>query len=152
MDDLTSEGHDLLSSRVILSDDDFRRGCERPSDFKSGFYKDIDKLDSSYSWKIEKLDIKGSFEAKGRRTTFGKYLKEEHVTWAQFRKKRDKKATLQDFDGALDYSAWRRRHKSPLTPSKLEGYEVTIICDDVIIICDDVTIANLKKPIEDSAG
>ncbi|GJT49410.1 hypothetical protein Tco_0975567 [Tanacetum coccineum] len=28
MDDLTSEGHDLLSSRVILSDDDFRRGCE----------------------------------------------------------------------------------------------------------------------------
>ncbi|GKA09926.1 hypothetical protein Tco_0689359 [Tanacetum coccineum] len=59
---------------------------------------------------------------------------------------------LQDFDGALDYSAWRRRHKSPLTPSKLEGYEVTIICDDVIIICDDVTIANLKKPIEDSAG
>ncbi|GJV36847.1 hypothetical protein Tco_1409324 [Tanacetum coccineum] len=77
--------------------------------------------------------------------TFGKYLEEEHVTWAQFRKKRDKKATLQDFDGALDYSAWRRRHKSPLTPSKLEGYEVTIICDDV-------TIANLKKPIEDSAG
>ncbi|GJX78422.1 hypothetical protein Tco_0326571 [Tanacetum coccineum] len=59
MDDLTSEG---------LSDDDFRRGCERPSDFKSGFYKDIDKLDSSYSWKIEKLDIKGSFKAKGRRT------------------------------------------------------------------------------------
>ncbi|GJY13335.1 hypothetical protein Tco_0382644 [Tanacetum coccineum] len=57
MDDLTSEGHDLLSSRVILSDDDFRRGCECPSDLENGFYKDIDKLDSSYSWKIERLDI-----------------------------------------------------------------------------------------------
>ncbi|GJW20916.1 hypothetical protein Tco_0031538 [Tanacetum coccineum] len=27
MDGLTSDGHDLLSSRVILGDDDFRRGC-----------------------------------------------------------------------------------------------------------------------------
>ncbi|GKF89479.1 hypothetical protein Tco_0263442, partial [Tanacetum coccineum] len=44
MDDLTSEGHDLLSSRVILSEDDFRRGCERPSDLESGFYKDVDNI------------------------------------------------------------------------------------------------------------
>ncbi|GJT74490.1 hypothetical protein Tco_1041215 [Tanacetum coccineum] len=71
MDDLTSEGHDLLSSRVILSDDDFRRGCERPSNLESEFCKDIDKLDSSDSWKIERLDIEGSFEAKGRRTSAG---------------------------------------------------------------------------------
>ncbi|GJV53202.1 hypothetical protein Tco_1448943 [Tanacetum coccineum] len=44
MDDLTSDGHDLLSSRVILSEDDYWRGCKRPSDLESRFYKDIDKL------------------------------------------------------------------------------------------------------------
>ncbi|GJW33284.1 hypothetical protein Tco_0053316 [Tanacetum coccineum] len=49
MDDLTSEGHDLLSSRVILSDDDFRRGCESPLDLENGFYKDIDKLGPLYN-------------------------------------------------------------------------------------------------------
>ncbi|GJV63982.1 hypothetical protein Tco_1474810 [Tanacetum coccineum] len=71
IDDLTSKGNDLLSSKMILSDDDFRRGCECPSDLKSGFYKDIDKLDSPYNWKIERLDIGGSFEAKGKRTSEG---------------------------------------------------------------------------------
>ncbi|GKC07226.1 hypothetical protein Tco_0998836 [Tanacetum coccineum] len=44
MDDLTSRRHDLLSTRVILSEDDFRRGCERPSDLESGFYKDVVSL------------------------------------------------------------------------------------------------------------
>ncbi|GJS08244.1 hypothetical protein Tco_0365040 [Tanacetum coccineum] len=48
MDDLTSEGHDLLSSRMILSEDDYRRGCERASDLERGFYKDVDKLGPSY--------------------------------------------------------------------------------------------------------
>ncbi|GJV35723.1 hypothetical protein Tco_1408200 [Tanacetum coccineum] len=37
MDDLASEAHDLLSSRVILSEDDYRRGCERASDLESRF-------------------------------------------------------------------------------------------------------------------
>ncbi|GJU93358.1 ribonuclease H-like domain-containing protein [Tanacetum coccineum] len=49
MDDLTSEGHDLLSSRVILSDDDLIRGCESPLDLENGFYKGIDKLGPSYN-------------------------------------------------------------------------------------------------------
>ncbi|GJT36661.1 hypothetical protein Tco_0927080 [Tanacetum coccineum] len=71
MDDLTSEGRDLFSSRVIFRDDDFRRGCERPSDLENGLYKDTDKLDSSYSWKIKRLDIEGSFEAEVRRTSEG---------------------------------------------------------------------------------
>nr|GEV32136.1 protein kinase-like domain, concanavalin A-like lectin/glucanase domain protein [Tanacetum cinerariifolium] len=35
LDDLTSEGHDLLSSRVILSKDDVRRGCKSPSDLEN---------------------------------------------------------------------------------------------------------------------
>ncbi|GJS23405.1 RNA-directed DNA polymerase, eukaryota, partial [Tanacetum coccineum] len=34
--------------------------------------------------------------------SFGKHWKEINVTWAQLEKKRDKDATLQDFDGALD--------------------------------------------------
>ncbi|GJX11152.1 putative ribonuclease H-like domain-containing protein [Tanacetum coccineum] len=75
MDYLTSEGHDLLSSRVILSDDDFRRGCESPSDLENIFYKDINKLGSSYSWKIERLDLEGSLEAKSCRIN----LEEEHA-------------------------------------------------------------------------
>ncbi|GKD10895.1 hypothetical protein Tco_1190580 [Tanacetum coccineum] len=45
---LTSEGHDLLSSRIIHSEDDYGRGCERPSDLESGFYKDVDKLGPEY--------------------------------------------------------------------------------------------------------
>ncbi|GJY53270.1 hypothetical protein Tco_0444934 [Tanacetum coccineum] len=78
-------------------------------------------------------------------TAFGKHLEEKHNTWAQFRKKQDKKETLQDFNGALDLQCVKTALQFPLTPSKLEG-------DDVTIICDDVTVADLKKPIEDSAG
>ncbi|GJZ86519.1 hypothetical protein Tco_0658129 [Tanacetum coccineum] len=42
--ELTSEGHDLLSSRVILSEDDYDRGCRKPSDLEDGFYKDTVRL------------------------------------------------------------------------------------------------------------
>nr|GEW84746.1 UBN2 domain-containing protein [Tanacetum cinerariifolium] len=66
IDDLTSEGHDLLSFKVILSEDDNRRGCERASVLKSKFYKDIDKLGPLY--KIERIDLDVSFEAGGSRT------------------------------------------------------------------------------------
>ncbi|GJW41286.1 hypothetical protein Tco_0067131 [Tanacetum coccineum] len=48
MDDLTSDEHDLLSSRVILSEDYYRRGCERASNIESGFYMNVDKLGPSY--------------------------------------------------------------------------------------------------------
>ncbi|GKE67362.1 hypothetical protein Tco_1521523, partial [Tanacetum coccineum] len=46
--ELFSEGHDLLSSRVILSEDDYDRGCRKPSDLEDGFYKDIIKLGPEY--------------------------------------------------------------------------------------------------------
>ncbi|GJV44318.1 hypothetical protein Tco_1428854 [Tanacetum coccineum] len=49
MEDLTSEWNDLMSSRVILSDDDFRRGCESQLDLEDIFYKDIDKLGPDYN-------------------------------------------------------------------------------------------------------
>ncbi|GJY57589.1 hypothetical protein Tco_0456704 [Tanacetum coccineum] len=71
MDDLTSEGHDLLSSKVILSEDEYRRGCERASDLESGFYKDIDKLGPSYKNEIERIDLDESLKAGGSRTSNG---------------------------------------------------------------------------------
>ncbi|GKD07485.1 hypothetical protein Tco_1187170, partial [Tanacetum coccineum] len=48
------------TTRVILSDDDVRRGCESPWDLESGFYKDIVKLGPLYrkdGTKIEMLDL-----------------------------------------------------------------------------------------------
>ncbi|GKD86592.1 hypothetical protein Tco_1357746 [Tanacetum coccineum] len=60
MDDLTSEGHYLLSSRVVLSEDDYRRGCERASDLESRFYIDMDKLDPSYKEETDRINLDGS--------------------------------------------------------------------------------------------
>ncbi|GKA77110.1 hypothetical protein Tco_0783571 [Tanacetum coccineum] len=71
LDDLTSEGHALLSSRVIVSDDDVRRGCESPLDLESGFYKDIDKLDCLYKRDIEIIDLELPFEIRGGGTSEG---------------------------------------------------------------------------------
>ncbi|GJX76084.1 hypothetical protein Tco_0322895 [Tanacetum coccineum] len=60
MDELTSEGHYLLSSRVVLSEDDYRRGCERASDLESRFYMDVDKLDPSYKEETDRINLDGS--------------------------------------------------------------------------------------------
>nr|GEU82333.1 MAK10-like protein [Tanacetum cinerariifolium] len=46
--ELSSEGHDLLLFRVILSEDDYDRGCRKPSDLEDGFYRDTTKLGSEY--------------------------------------------------------------------------------------------------------
>ncbi|GKC96014.1 hypothetical protein Tco_1161456 [Tanacetum coccineum] len=46
--ELSSEGHDLLSSRVILGEDDYDRGCRKLSDLEDGFYKDTIKLRPEY--------------------------------------------------------------------------------------------------------
>nr|GEU55425.1 hypothetical protein [Tanacetum cinerariifolium] len=54
--DLSSEGHDLLSSRIILSEDDYDKGCRKPSDLEHGFYKDITKLGPEY---LNGMDDKG---------------------------------------------------------------------------------------------
>ncbi|GJV70794.1 protein kinase-like domain, concanavalin A-like lectin/glucanase domain protein [Tanacetum coccineum] len=69
MEDLASEGNDLLSSKVILSKDDYRRVCERPLDLESRFYKNIDKLGPMYKKEIERIDIDVSFEAGGSWTS-----------------------------------------------------------------------------------
>nr|GEX08857.1 protein kinase-like domain, concanavalin A-like lectin/glucanase domain protein [Tanacetum cinerariifolium] len=47
--ELSSKGHDLLSSRVILSEDNYDRGCRKPSDLEDGFYRDTIKLGPEYA-------------------------------------------------------------------------------------------------------
>ncbi|GJW53890.1 hypothetical protein Tco_0097975 [Tanacetum coccineum] len=54
--DLSSEGHDLLSSRIILSEDDYDRGYRKPSDLEDGFYRDTIKLGPGY---LTGMDDKG---------------------------------------------------------------------------------------------
>ncbi|GJR65095.1 hypothetical protein Tco_0011160 [Tanacetum coccineum] len=46
--ELSSEGHDLSSSRVILNEDNYDRGCRKPSDLEDGFYRDTIKLGPEY--------------------------------------------------------------------------------------------------------
>ncbi|GJT15077.1 hypothetical protein Tco_0873783 [Tanacetum coccineum] len=50
--ELSRKGHDLLSSRVILSEDDYDRGCRKPSDLENGFYRDTIKLGPEYVTRI----------------------------------------------------------------------------------------------------
>ncbi|GJY25793.1 hypothetical protein Tco_0400519, partial [Tanacetum coccineum] len=69
MDDWTSEGHDLLSSRVILSDDNVRRGCERAWDLESGIYKGVEKLGPLYRRDVENIDLEITFKDGGARTS-----------------------------------------------------------------------------------
>ncbi|GJU34238.1 hypothetical protein Tco_1182592 [Tanacetum coccineum] len=45
---LSNEGHELLSSRIILSEDDYDRGCRKPSDLDDGFYRDTINLGPEY--------------------------------------------------------------------------------------------------------
>ncbi|GJT47478.1 hypothetical protein Tco_0956193 [Tanacetum coccineum] len=46
--ELSSEGHDLLSSKIILSEDDYDGECRKLSDLKDGFYRDTTKLEPEY--------------------------------------------------------------------------------------------------------
>ncbi|GJX87645.1 hypothetical protein Tco_0339659 [Tanacetum coccineum] len=51
--ELSSEGHDLLSSRLILSDDDYDRGCRKPSHSEDRFYRDTIKLGPEYATRMD---------------------------------------------------------------------------------------------------
>ncbi|GKB61451.1 protein kinase-like domain, concanavalin A-like lectin/glucanase domain protein [Tanacetum coccineum] len=51
--ELSSEGHDLMSSRIILSEDDYDRGCRKPSDLEDGFYRDTIKFGPEYVTEID---------------------------------------------------------------------------------------------------
>nr|GEV33861.1 hypothetical protein [Tanacetum cinerariifolium] len=54
--ELSREGHDLLSSRIILSEDDYDRGCRKPSDLEDEFYRDTIKLEPEY---LTRMDDEG---------------------------------------------------------------------------------------------
>ncbi|GJX53666.1 hypothetical protein Tco_0282035 [Tanacetum coccineum] len=51
--ELSSDGHDLLSSRVILNKDDYDKGCRKQSDLEDGFYRDTSKLRPEYLTEID---------------------------------------------------------------------------------------------------
>ncbi|GJR21871.1 hypothetical protein Tco_0970398 [Tanacetum coccineum] len=53
---LSGEVMTKLSSRVILSEDDYDRGCRKPSDLEDGVYKDTSKLGPEY---LTGMDDKG---------------------------------------------------------------------------------------------
>ncbi|GKC50028.1 hypothetical protein Tco_1072773 [Tanacetum coccineum] len=44
----SSKDHDLLSYRVILSEDDYDKGCRKPYDLEDGFYRDTIKFGPEY--------------------------------------------------------------------------------------------------------
>ncbi|GKC64885.1 MAK10-like protein [Tanacetum coccineum] len=50
--ELSSEGHDLLSSRIILSENDYDSGYRKPSDLEDGFYRDTIKFEPEYVTEI----------------------------------------------------------------------------------------------------
>nr|GEX83046.1 hypothetical protein [Tanacetum cinerariifolium] len=50
---LSRKDHDLLSSRIILSEDDYNRGCKKPSDLEHGFYRDTIKLGPEYFTRMD---------------------------------------------------------------------------------------------------
>ncbi|GJV98893.1 hypothetical protein Tco_1554145 [Tanacetum coccineum] len=54
--ELSSEGHDLLSSRIILGEDNYDRGCRKPSDLEDGFYRDPTKFGPEY---LTRMDDEG---------------------------------------------------------------------------------------------
>ncbi|GKA28582.1 hypothetical protein Tco_0714827 [Tanacetum coccineum] len=51
--ELSSKGHDLLSSRVIPNKDDYDRGCRKPFDLEDGFYRDTINLGPEYATRMD---------------------------------------------------------------------------------------------------
>ncbi|GJX21791.1 hypothetical protein Tco_0226236 [Tanacetum coccineum] len=97
--------------------------------------------------------------------SFGKHLEEIHVTWAQFGKKHDMNATLQNFDEALVYRSWRRLSKAVKLASLQDKNDPrwdrdldslgrkdfhlrssVFQGDNVTRFCDGVKVADMKKP------
>ncbi|GKB94130.1 hypothetical protein Tco_0980267, partial [Tanacetum coccineum] len=82
--ELTSEGHDLLSSRIILSEDDYDRRCERSSDLESMFYKDVDKLGREYQTRPEESSSGSDVNnQRGVTTRVRLYTKEDLKNYSQ---------------------------------------------------------------------
>ncbi|GKE46018.1 hypothetical protein Tco_1473302 [Tanacetum coccineum] len=63
--ELTSKGHDLLSYRVILSEDDYDSGCRKPSDLENEFYRGVIKLGPEYRTGLDESSSSGRVENQG---------------------------------------------------------------------------------------
>nr|GEY48289.1 hypothetical protein [Tanacetum cinerariifolium] len=48
--------------RVVLSEDDYRRGYEMASNLENRFYLDVDKLNPSYKEETDRINLDGTFE------------------------------------------------------------------------------------------
>ncbi|GJZ66525.1 hypothetical protein Tco_0623221 [Tanacetum coccineum] len=66
--------------KIILSEDNYDRGCRKPSDLKEGFYRDTIKLGPEY---VTGMDDEGEVTF----LALGCHLEEIHVTWAHLEKK-----------------------------------------------------------------
>ncbi|GJR58304.1 hypothetical protein Tco_1500466 [Tanacetum coccineum] len=109
--ELSSKGHNLLSSRIILSEDDYDRGCRKPSDLEDGIYRDTTKLGPEYLTEMDDegevtlylmrriLEVLRKFHwmiLGGRFNQFlalGWHLEEIHMTWAHLEKKQTRLRT-----------------------------------------------------------
>ncbi|GKD44139.1 hypothetical protein Tco_1268784 [Tanacetum coccineum] len=70
---------------------------------------EIDKIVNIKESKIHPLEnIIGNLNQRTLMMSFGRHLEEIHMTWTQLGKKRDKIATLHEFDQETSHNAWRR--------------------------------------------
>nr|GEU49112.1 hypothetical protein [Tanacetum cinerariifolium] len=115
--ELSRKGHDLLSSRVILSKDDYDRGYRKPSDLEEGFYRDTIKLEPEY---VTRMNDEGE-------VTSMQTVAEDGIASIKQRRRdlssddvRNMVTTLERgrLKEDLESSTWRRRHDGIATPSR----------------------------------
>ncbi|GJZ07221.1 hypothetical protein Tco_0541014 [Tanacetum coccineum] len=95
--ELCSEGHELLSSRIILSEDDYDRGCRKPSNLED-ILKETKPLSFGHriGRKVHLLEDKQIPSVRVFDEVFlalGWHLEEIHVTWAHLKKKQTRLRT-----------------------------------------------------------
>nr|GEX06639.1 xylulose kinase-1 [Tanacetum cinerariifolium] len=88
-------------------------------DLDAAFYKDVMLICAAFSNILVKTESSRYvvptdrlIVPTGSLVEIDEHLKEIHVTWTQFGKKRDKIETLHEDDIEMAYSSWRRRHNS----------------------------------------
>ncbi|GKA36938.1 hypothetical protein Tco_0723503 [Tanacetum coccineum] len=145
----------IVMARLQPADNDSDAEPTYDSDFRT--YVD-DQLDNNIMLDDPYVEVNGG-QAKH---AFGKYLEEEHVTWARFGKKLDKNITLQAYDfhsNAFTKSAQKVEFLLKVvtsqvveTASRFSSYAIRMHGDGVNTKSDGVTLADKEKAIEDLAG
>nr|GFA10928.1 hypothetical protein [Tanacetum cinerariifolium] len=93
----------------------------------------------------EVADLKKPIEDSAGRRPLGWHLEEIHATWTQFGKKRTRIQLYIKIDIKRAYSTWRRGRNSLGWHQKAQA-----TVSEIFEMASEV--ADLKKPIEDSAG